>query len=161
MTRGQAALEYVVTYGWVFVGIALTLGALAYFGVLDPSQWTADRCDFGTQLLCEDALVDTDASELSFFVRNAFGKNVTVTDARIIDNGVPLGTCTSCPVELKPATGGDIVVQYPAGTYTERQKERIPLRVEIQRTQHPSAGPPPWPGIPRHNITGLVYVRAQ
>ncbi|RME31162.1 hypothetical protein D6789_03600 [Candidatus Woesearchaeota archaeon] len=159
--RGQAALEYVMTYGWVFVGIALTLGALAYFGMLDPTQWTADRCYFGSQLTCEDALVDTAASELSFFLRNGFGKNVTVTDARIIDNGATIGSCANCVVMLRPGEGGDIVISYPAGRYTERQKERIIARVEIQRTQPAPMGPGPWVGVPKHNITGLVFVRAQ
>ncbi len=159
--RGQAALEYVVTYGWVFVGIALVLGALAYFGVLDPSQWSADRCYFGTQLSCEDALIDTSIDELSFYLRNNFGKNITVTDARILDNGQVTGTCTSCPVMIRPSKGGSIVIQYPAGRYTQHEKERIIARVEIQRTQPASAGPSPWAGVPKHNLTGLIFIRAQ
>jgi len=42
--RGQAALEFLSTYGWAFLVILVMIGALGYFGVLDPSQYVTDSC---------------------------------------------------------------------------------------------------------------------
>jgi len=53
MKKGQAALEFLATYGWAFLVILVMIGALAYFGVLDPSKYIAERCGFGTELPCE------------------------------------------------------------------------------------------------------------
>ena len=39
MRRGQAALEFLTTYGWAFLVILVMIGALAYFGVLDPERF--------------------------------------------------------------------------------------------------------------------------
>lgn len=51
--RAQGALEFLTTYGWAFLIIIIMIGALAYFGVLDPSKLTPQRCDFfGHQFDC-------------------------------------------------------------------------------------------------------------
>ena len=38
MRKAQAALEFLTTYGWAFIVILIMIGALAYFGVLNPSR---------------------------------------------------------------------------------------------------------------------------
>ena len=52
--KAQGALEFLMTYGWAFLVILIMIGALAYFGVLNPSRFLPDRCDFGTQVLCKE-----------------------------------------------------------------------------------------------------------
>ena len=42
--RGQAALEFLTTYGWAFMIILVMVGGLSYFGVLDPSGFVSDSC---------------------------------------------------------------------------------------------------------------------
>lgn len=44
--RGQAALEFLMTYGWAFLVIMIMIGALAYFGVLNVSTILPDRVSF-------------------------------------------------------------------------------------------------------------------
>ncbi len=36
--KSQAALEFLITYGWAFLVILLMIGTLSYFGILSPSQ---------------------------------------------------------------------------------------------------------------------------
>ena len=52
--KAQAALEYLVTYGWGFLVILVVVGALAYFGLLSPSRYVPTKCEFGAQLECVD-----------------------------------------------------------------------------------------------------------
>jgi len=50
--KGQAALEFITTYGWAFIIILTAIAALAYFGVLKPP--IADRCTIGPEFVCLD-----------------------------------------------------------------------------------------------------------
>ena len=42
--KSQAALEFLTTYGWAFLVILIMIGALAYFGVLNPEKYPTDIC---------------------------------------------------------------------------------------------------------------------
>jgi len=50
--KGQAALEFLTTYGWAFLVVLVMIGALSYFGVLNPENYIPDSCNFGTVLSC-------------------------------------------------------------------------------------------------------------
>ncbi len=36
--RGQAAMEFLMTYGWAILAAIIAIGVLAYFGVFNPSR---------------------------------------------------------------------------------------------------------------------------
>ncbi|HGJ67134.1 TPA: hypothetical protein ENS27_17370 [bacterium] len=44
MRKAQAALEFLMTYGWAIMVVLAAIGALAYFGVLSPSNFLPDQC---------------------------------------------------------------------------------------------------------------------
>jgi len=52
MVRSQAALEFLVTYAWAFIGIIIALGALYYFGAFDLSRFLEQKCIFPQQFEC-------------------------------------------------------------------------------------------------------------
>lgn len=39
MKKGQAAMEFLMTYGWAILVVLIAIGALAYFGVLSPERF--------------------------------------------------------------------------------------------------------------------------
>lgn len=48
----QAALEFIITYGWaIMIGI-IAVAALAYFGVLSPDRMSAEKCILAPGLSC-------------------------------------------------------------------------------------------------------------
>jgi len=47
--KGQAALEFLTTYGWAFLVILVAIGGLSYFGVFDFSKYSPDR-SYGKEL---------------------------------------------------------------------------------------------------------------
>ena len=42
--KGQAAMEFLMTYGWAILVVLVAIGALAYFGVLSPDRFLPERC---------------------------------------------------------------------------------------------------------------------
>ena len=42
--RAQAAMEFLMTYGWAILVVLAAIGALAYFGVLSPDRFLPEKC---------------------------------------------------------------------------------------------------------------------
>jgi hypothetical protein len=82
--KGQAAIEYLVTYGWVFVVIIAAITVLSYFDILTPSNYLPSTCDFGQQLSCVDQYIDSDGVVVLRF-KNLFDANITVVDAEMFN----------------------------------------------------------------------------
>ncbi|MBU1198738.1 MAG: hypothetical protein KKF46_02230, partial [Nanoarchaeota archaeon] len=76
MRKGQAALEFLTTYGWAFLVILIMIGALAYFGVLNPSGLLPARCTFSPEISCIEHEVDS-TGLLKFRFRNNVGSMAT------------------------------------------------------------------------------------
>lgn len=62
MGRGQAALEFLTTYGWATIMALLFLLIILYFGVINPAALAPDRCvypgDSGVECIDAQASVD-------------------------------------------------------------------------------------------------------
>ncbi|MBX4212195.1 hypothetical protein KW787_01920 [Candidatus Pacearchaeota archaeon] len=39
--KGQAAMEFLMTYGWAILAAIIAIGVLAYFGVFSPGKYTS------------------------------------------------------------------------------------------------------------------------
>ncbi len=46
-SKGQAAMEFLMTYGWAILVVLAAIGALAYFGVLNPQSFLPDTYIIG------------------------------------------------------------------------------------------------------------------
>jgi hypothetical protein len=150
MRRGQIALEYLITYGWGFLLIIVTLGMLSYAGMLSPSNFLPPRCDFGVQLACEDFKVDTGTISLQF--RNNFGE-----DVRIIGASVFYANATIAGGAQNVAEGNlsRVLVITPASTAQLVAGERVNVPVMITFERKNAASPP------QHNVTGEISVIVQ
>lgn len=76
MRRGQAALEFLTTYGWAFMVILVAIGALSYIGVTNPERFIPEKCVFPQGLQCIDSQVTTE--ELRVFLSNDFGQSIVM-----------------------------------------------------------------------------------
>ena len=52
--KSQAALEFLMTYGWAILVVLVSIGALAYFGVLSPDKFLPAKCTLQSGLACLD-----------------------------------------------------------------------------------------------------------
>src|SRR3990170_3053196 len=81
LKRAQAAMEFLMTYGWAILVVLIVIGALAYFGVLDPSKLLPEKGGFPTGLHCDDYFVSTTGINLT--IQNGIGKDIEILDMRV------------------------------------------------------------------------------
>ncbi|PIZ51243.1 hypothetical protein COY27_04445 [Candidatus Woesearchaeota archaeon CG_4_10_14_0_2_um_filter_33_13] len=81
MKKGQAAMEFLMTYGWAILVVLVAIGALAYFGVLSPSKFLPSSCTIGPGMGCDDFKVTT--TDVQLVLRNGLGESLTATNVSI------------------------------------------------------------------------------
>lgn len=81
--RAQAALEFLTTYAWAFIVILMMIGALAYFGVLNPSSLLPNKCTISSEFQCLDWYMSSVSNSIIIKLKNNVGEaivaNMTVT----------------------------------------------------------------------------------
>jgi len=90
--KGQAAMEFLMTYGWAILVVIAAIAALAYFGVLDPSRLLPEKCEFAAGMTCVGgkATFDAGSNAVTFPIKNNLGFAVNLTDVQIAGT---TGTC--------------------------------------------------------------------
>lgn len=78
--KAQAALEFLMTYGWAILVVLAAIGALAYFGVLSPSNFLPDQCTATSGIGCVGK-PSISASAVAFTVTNGIGQTISVTNS--------------------------------------------------------------------------------
>ena len=78
--KSQAALEFIMTYGWAILVVLVAIGALAYFGVLSPDKFLPAKCTLSAGLACTDHKAT--ATSLDVVFRNSLGYDITITDVK-------------------------------------------------------------------------------
>lgn len=91
MKRGQAALEFLMTYGWVILIVIIVIGALAAFGVFDVARLVPDKCVLPTQLSCQDHGASSGLLQMELL--NSFGRDIEINSITITDRDTG-DTCT-------------------------------------------------------------------
>lgn len=74
MKKGQAAMEFLMSYGWAVLVVIAAISALAYFGVLDPHKSLPETCILFPGLGCDDYKVDSNGIVL--VITNGLGKDL-------------------------------------------------------------------------------------
>jgi len=90
--KSQAALEFLMTYGWAILVVLVAIGALAYFGVLSPDRFLPSRCSLPSGIACTDFKVTAGATlttgTVDVVLRNGLGFDMTLVT-------VAVGGCTA------------------------------------------------------------------
>lgn len=112
--KGQAALEFLMTYGWAILVVLAAIGALAYFGVLNPAKFAPETCMATSGWGCQGKAV-VDSTTLVVTVANGLGYRVNLNSS--VAGGGAVGTQynLSAPV-LSTCTGSAYLC--PAGDIT-------------------------------------------
>ena len=128
LNRGQAALEFMMTYGWAILVVLAAIGALSYFGVLNPSRFTPDTCLASSPFSCPGKpIISLVTNTTVFSIVNGQGYAVTVDKANFVLSapmttaGCGLATATVCaqgPTScagttsqvLQPGQGATVVI---------------------------------------------------
>lgn len=100
--RAQAAMEFLMTYGWAILVVLVAIGALAYFGVLNPGKFLPSSCTIGPGLACGE--FKATITNITIQVRNGLGKSINVTTYIL----TPAASTQSCSVTSFGALGQGI-----------------------------------------------------
>ncbi len=136
--RGQAALEFLMTYGWAILVVLIAIGALAYFGVLNPSRYLPNSCTIVAGISCNDFKLSTSGAQL--IMRNGMGddlKNVSViisgcTQSTEADGG--FGAVDDVWTDGTILGGSDGITLTACG-YTAGQRVKTDVAVKYNTTE--------------------------
>lgn len=133
--KGQAAMEFLMTYGWAILVVLVAIGALAYFGVLSPDSMLPQKTTFGPQISnVGDAFVQSDGS-VQVALKNTGGFDLVVTGLSVT------GDCTG-PSNIVPdlsspgltyPNGNTTVFSWNCGAYTAK-KAKMNVRINYTNT---------------------------
>ncbi|GIU69865.1 MAG: hypothetical protein KatS3mg002_1101 [Candidatus Woesearchaeota archaeon] len=115
--KAQAALEFLMTYGWAILVVLAAIGALAYFGVLSPTNFLPDQCTATSGIGClGKPLISTNS--VSFTLTNGLGQTINLASANTsLPASGNISFCqkgdTTCTNTTYPwADGQDVTVRY-------------------------------------------------
>ena len=74
--KAQAAMEFLMTYGWALIVVMVAIGALAYLGVLNPNRFLPEGCVLGPGLNCEYQKITESGNSIQMRVTNGFGRSI-------------------------------------------------------------------------------------
>ncbi len=92
--RAQAAMEFLMTYGWAILVVLVVIGALAYFGVLSPSTLLPEKCTFPVSLTCSDHSVS--ATGITLVLLNGAGRDMLVRSVSATSDALVGGLACNC-----------------------------------------------------------------
>lgn len=84
MRRAQAAMEFLMTYGWAILIVLIAIAALAYFGILSPGRLLPSSCILFSGIACTDFRVTPET--VSILVQNGFGKKIEILEVNSLDS---------------------------------------------------------------------------
>ncbi|MFC1648506.1 hypothetical protein ACFL1B_03525 [Nanoarchaeota archaeon] len=148
--KGQAAIEYLTTNGWIFIVIIIGIGALSYFGFFNPENFVSDKCNFGGQLFCDDHLVkriDAATTEVNWKLRNSLNKPVIITDIQSLDSEFDVVNPCTTDVIIMPGERENITCNINKGLL-KGEKKSIALEITFRKN---------GTGTPEHKIAGEIF----
>ncbi|MBU1975326.1 MAG: hypothetical protein KKG59_02885 [Nanoarchaeota archaeon] len=156
--RGQAAIEYLITYGWVVMIVLIIVGIGFYFGILKPTQFIEESCTSAPQIPCIDAAIGRDGWIL-INVQNSLGDTINITDVETRDFVIDPTGGGAVPNPFNVSSnyllnGRKTQLRiYNAEGYAPGELIEITFNIEFRRAIN--TGTPP----PLHNISGKIYRR--
>jgi len=146
--RGQTAMEFLMTYGWVIMVVLVAIGSLSYFGVLSPDKFIPKKCFLEPGLGCVDFKVNENS--VTVVIRNGKGEDITVSSIKVTDcTGTDLGFLRNSAVDTYIIDGcnhapnekfnRNINITYTAESgLTHKNKGNIVDKVEGGTSQSPT-----------------------
>ncbi len=84
--KSQAAMEFLMTYGWAILVVLAAIAALAYFGVLSPEKFLPEKCILQPGIACVSHKVEP--TKITLVISNGLGRTITV-------NSIDVSGCSS------------------------------------------------------------------
>ena len=83
--KAQAAMEFLMTYGWAILVVLAAIAALAYFGVLSPEKFLPEKCILQPGIACVSHKVEP--NKVTLVISNGLGRTIII-------NSITVGSCS-------------------------------------------------------------------
>ena len=90
LVKAQAAMEFLMTYGWTILVVLVAIGVLAYFGVLSPDMFLPQKCSLPAGITCLD--YEVGSSRVNLVLQNNFGETMTINSVAV--SAIDTNTCS-------------------------------------------------------------------
>lgn len=87
--RGQFSLEFIITYGWVFLIIVGVMTVIYSTGIFSFADFLPEKCEFLGQIQCVEAQISSVAAGTATAkvkVSNDFGVDLVIYNATLSDS---------------------------------------------------------------------------
>lgn len=119
--KGQAAMEFLMTYGWAILAAVIAIGVLAYFGVFSPGKYVSGSAVVNPPFYVN--AYNIKATGVTLELKNSGGEDYNITSINVsscgINNTVTLisaDTSKAMLIPCSPTVGanlkGDITITY-------------------------------------------------
>jgi hypothetical protein len=114
--KGQAAMEFLMTYGWAILAAVIAIGVLSYMGVFSPGKYATDNA-IVTAPFYANAHSATASGGVTLELKNNGGETYTVTDVNVggcgnnsASTSIGAGNMSAITITCNPVlTAGDTV----------------------------------------------------
>ena len=113
--KAQAALEFMMTYGWAIIAVLAAIGALAYFGVLNPGNLLPEKCLLESGFNCDG--IDVQPTSITLIMTMNLPNSINITS-------ISIGGCTNNSLVGQPVGDPRAATSFLVQTGTQ---ERINL----------------------------------
>ena len=126
--KGQAAMEFLMTYGWAILAAVIAIGVLAYFGVFSPGKYVSGTAVVSAPFYIQAHNVKT--NQVNLGIKNNGGEDYNITSITV-GSGCATTTvpgaitadgatstkdvtisCTTSPGAVGASYKGDITIKY-------------------------------------------------
>ena len=129
-TKGQAAMEFLMTYGWAILVVLAAIAALAYFGVLSPEKFLPEKCILQPGIACVSHKVTP--ATVTLIISNGLGRTIIV-------NKIDVGACSedfsAAPVTLMSGEQQTFVIDGPPTCGNGPAKEKFKADITLGYTE--------------------------
>ena len=133
--KGQAAMEFLMTYGWAILVVLAAIGALAYFGVLNPSKFLPEKCLMETGFTCISSKIEP--SKATIILSNGLGKSIDIYAIGIVSPSV---TCSSAIAPAAYVATSEQIVLNWSGCSNGNLGETFKGNIELSYTERNPGG---------------------
>src|SRR3989338_6254853 len=123
---GQAAMEFLMTYGWAILVVLAAIAALAYFGVLSPEKFLPEKCLMETGFVCISSKVDP--TESTIVLQNGYGRTITI-------DRIDIGDCSKTFTDTLTSEDQKTFVVNPTGCSNGVSKEVFKGEIVVKYTE--------------------------
>jgi uncharacterized protein (UPF0333 family) len=97
--KGQAAMEFLVTYGWAIMAAIIAIAVLAYFGIFTPGGITGNAVAVTTPFYTTAANLLVTPSEMNIEIKHNLDKTLTINSIIVTGTGPTEGVvCSTTPL---------------------------------------------------------------